>query len=98
MPDYIETAKVETQLMREFLDSESVRPDIEDCVWVGNIPLGPSREGIEQLRVFQDHYGFPHVTTGNASPGTMGLFCGVYVRETAYYDAPNFLKDHLSSE
>lgn len=98
MPNYIEAAKIETQLMREFLDLPHNRPDVEDSVWVANVPYGPSKEAIRQLKLFQDHYGFCHVTTGNPPEGTMGYVCGIYVRETAYYDAPNPLADYLSHE
>lgn len=95
-PDYIETARIETQLMMEFLVTKTVRPDIEDCVWIEDVPCGPSAKGIKRLIEVQRHYGMCHVTTGNASPGAKGLVCGLYVRESAYYDAPNFLRDHLS--
>lgn len=104
MPDWIENALIETLLMREFLVDADTRPDLEDSVWVGDVPCGPRQEGIDKLMAYQKHYGFPHVTTGNAGGsksdpppvGVTGMVCGVYVRETAYYDAPNFMREYLS--
>lgn len=82
--------------MREFLVDTDVRPNLEESVWVEDVYHGPDQRGIKRLQKIQEHYGFCHVTTGNASGGATGPRCGVYVRESAYYDAPNLLRTYLS--
>lgn len=73
-----QVAKIEYQLMTEFLADPDVRPDWQDATWVRDAPLGP--KGIDALREVQALYGVPHVTTGNASPGAKGDLLGIYVR------------------
>jgi len=116
-PDHIEAARIEVKLHREHLASPDERPALKDCIWVENIPCGPSQEGVQRLRQVQEHYGMCNVTTGNARTAAdtayIGLpssiepidtirtpesrwVCGVYVRESAYEDAPNPLRSYLS--
>lgn len=72
--------------------------ELEDPVWVADIPCGPSLAGIRALREIQARYGSCNVTTGNASEGATGLVCGVYVRADVVGDEPNFLRDYLSRD
>jgi hypothetical protein len=95
---------VETMLLRDHLAPPEVRPDLDDCVWIEDVPCGPSPEGIRQLRKIQEHYGSCHVTTGNASgagsdpppPWATGMVCGVYVRADVVARSPNFPREYLS--
>lgn len=94
----VQAARIEVMLMREFLPSREDRPELEDCVWLMDVPWGPSPQGIAALRAVQAHYGVPHVTTANPSKGAKGRVCGIYVRQSAVDDAPNFLSEYLSSD
>ena len=96
MPDYIRTAQIEVMLWREHLAEPDIRPALKDAIWVENIPCGPDAKGLERLQEVQEHYGFSHVTTGNASKGAKGHVCGVYVRDSAYEAASNPLRAHLA--
>lgn len=98
-PDYIRAAEIEVKLLREHLAPPDVRPALEDATWVADVPCGPDPEGIRRLQALQHDYGYSHVTTGNASAGTKGQMCGVYVRDDVVEDrSPNFLREYLSRD
>ena len=94
-PDYIEVARRETLLMREYLALPGERPNLNECVWIGDLPTSvpPPVGSAQRLQQLVRKYGGGNITT---AIGPSEDRIGVYVRSDVLDKSENPLRAYLS--